>query len=151
IHDQTNAVAIDLLQELHRRFKDKVIPVVVRRDSKLREAASFGQSIIDYAPESTGAEDYSRLAHWVLENLRARSPEVASVVAEHELLPHEEPAPAAQADDEADGDESAEQSAIPSEAAAIPAAPSPDVKPISRAEDVARRAQEFLRRVALGR
>jgi hypothetical protein len=33
----------------------------------------------------------------------------------------------------------------------VPAAPAPEVKPISRAEDVARRAQEFLRRVALGR
>jgi chromosome partitioning protein len=144
IHDQNNAVAIDLLQELHRRFKDKVIPVVVRRDSKLREAASFGQSIIDYAPESTGTEDYHRLANWVLENLRARSPEAASVGAEHDLLPHEEPAPAAQPEDEADGDDAVETTPTP-------AAPAPEVKPVSRAEDVARRAQEFLRRVALGR
>jgi chromosome partitioning protein len=151
IHDQTNAVAIDLLQELHRRFKDKVIPVVVRRDSKLREAASFGQSIIDYAPESTGAEDYARLAHWLLENLRARSPEVAGVAADHEPLPHEEPVQAAQPEDQADSEDADEPSANPAEPSALPAASAPDVKPISRAEDVARRAQEFLRRVALGR
>lgn len=34
------------------------MPIIVRRDSRLREAASFGQSIVDYAPGSTGSEDY---------------------------------------------------------------------------------------------
>ncbi len=34
----------------------------VRRNIRLAEAPSFGQSIFDYAPESNGAEDYAALA-----------------------------------------------------------------------------------------
>jgi len=66
IHDEQNKVASDLLDELYRRFAERVIPVVIRRDTRLREAASFGQSIIDYAPGCPAFEDYSRLADWVI-------------------------------------------------------------------------------------
>ena len=34
----------------------------IRRNIRLAEAPSFGQSILQYAPESNGAEDYRRLA-----------------------------------------------------------------------------------------
>ena len=132
IHDHTNAVAIDLLEELNRRFKERALPMVIRRDPKLREAASFGQSIMDYAPESTGAEDYHHLAVWVADNLKPRSAITETTI-----------------DDAEDLDAPAVPS-VPS-AASVPSQSSSEVKPISRAEDVARRAQEFLRRVALGR
>lgn len=38
----------------------------VRRNIRLAEAPSFGQSIFHYAPHSHGAEDYQNLAHEVL-------------------------------------------------------------------------------------
>lgn len=38
----------------------------IRRNIRLAEAPSFGQSIFDYAPQSHGAEDYRRLAREVL-------------------------------------------------------------------------------------
>jgi len=38
----------------------------VRRNIKLAEAPSFGQSIFQYAPSSAGAADYSVLAEEVL-------------------------------------------------------------------------------------
>jgi chromosome partitioning protein len=38
----------------------------IRRNIRLAEAPSFGQSIFDYAPDSPGAEDYARLAGEVL-------------------------------------------------------------------------------------
>lgn len=72
IHDEASAVAGDLLEELRRRFSHHVAPVVVRRDPKLREASSFGQSIHEYAAESDGAKDYSDLAMWLLETLGLR-------------------------------------------------------------------------------
>jgi chromosome partitioning protein len=72
IHDESSAVAGDLLEELRRRFSHHVAPVVVRRDPKLREASSFGQSIHEYAAESEGAKDYSDLAMWLLETLGLR-------------------------------------------------------------------------------
>ena len=34
----------------------------IRRNIRLAEAPSFGQSIFQYSPESHGAEDYRRLA-----------------------------------------------------------------------------------------
>ena len=37
----------------------------IRRNIRLAEAPSFGQSILDYAPESHGAADYRRLAEEV--------------------------------------------------------------------------------------
>jgi chromosome partitioning protein len=38
----------------------------IRRNIRLAEAPSFGQSIFQYAPASSGAEDYKLLAHEIL-------------------------------------------------------------------------------------
>lgn len=68
LHNPESALACELLEELKRRFPGKVAPHVIRWDQRLRESASFGQPIIEYAPESTGAEDYRSLAQWLAEN-----------------------------------------------------------------------------------
>ncbi|MEO0483233.1 MAG: AAA family ATPase [Planctomycetota bacterium] len=70
IHDTDSALAEDLLEELRRRFGAKVAPNPVRRDSALREAASFGQPIIDYAPDAPGAQDYAAITQWLIDRLR---------------------------------------------------------------------------------
>ncbi len=69
IHDEASVLACDLLDELRRRFAKRVVPHVVRRDSTLKEAASFGQPIVEYAPNSTGAKDYTALADWLIETI----------------------------------------------------------------------------------
>src|SRR5690348_10400762 len=63
-----------------------------------------------------------------------RLPSPSAVI---ELLPHEAPPPPLEPEPQAE-----ETDAIPEPG------PAPEVKQVSRAEDVARRAQEFLRRVA---
>lgn len=68
LHDGTSALSQDLLDELRRRFESRVIPVVIRQDHALREAASFGQPVIEYARESNGAKDYSALADWLIDH-----------------------------------------------------------------------------------
>ncbi|MCB9836528.1 MAG: AAA family ATPase [Phycisphaera sp.] len=65
LHEPESVLACDLLQELRRRFGDQVVPTPIRRDLKLKEAVSFGQPAVEYAPESTGARDHSDLAHWL--------------------------------------------------------------------------------------
>ena len=45
----------------------KVFRTRIRRNIRLAEAPSFGQSIFDYAPDSNGAEDYAALAGEVLQ------------------------------------------------------------------------------------
>lgn len=69
IHDPESELAADLLDELKRRFTDKVVPTLIRRDVKLKEAASFGQPIVEYAADSIGATDYIRLGEWVSRQL----------------------------------------------------------------------------------
>lgn len=44
----------------------------IRRNIRLAEAPSFGQSIFDYAPGSNGAEDYRQLASEVSQQLASR-------------------------------------------------------------------------------
>jgi len=83
IHDDTSVLARDLLEELRRRFGKRVSPEVIRRDLTLKEAASFGQPIIEYSPTSIGAKDYGALAEWLGAsiglgtNLRPPAPEPA--------------------------------------------------------------------------
>lgn len=147
IHDEENTVATDLLGELHRRFKGRVAPVIVRRDASLREAASFGQAVVDYAPDSIGAKDYAALAGWVRGVLLG--PAEASVPGTTEELADEAspevhvPIPSARMLAEKPATDTGGLPVVPAAAA--------DPRPINRAEDVARRAQEFLRRVATGR
>lgn len=149
LHDEQSNVAIDVLHELYSRFKDRVSPVVIRRDAKLREAASFGLSILDYAPDSFGAEDYTKLAHWLMK---------VEVVAE-DHSGHEDPieAPLQQPQPETVA-EQAPSAQVQELSQTNSSQPRPEavavrgeVKTPSRAEDVAKRAQDFLRRVAAGR
>ena len=42
--------------------KARVYQTIIRRNIKLAESCSFGQTVFDYAPRSHGAVDYARLA-----------------------------------------------------------------------------------------
>jgi len=72
MHDPGSALARDLLEELRRRFPGRVTPVVIRMDSSLREAASFGQPVVEYSSESLGAQDYGDLATFLVEHSLGR-------------------------------------------------------------------------------
>lgn len=155
IHDDTSVVAEDLLQEMKRKHKDRLVPVVIRRNSKLREAASFGQGIVDYAPHSTAAHDYTQLAEWVIGRLAAplESSADASEVEERgtivEVLTRG--LDTAVLEGAASPWRPGAKGTVAMEAKSVPSAATSGEIPmpmISRAEDVARRAQQFLRRWA---
>jgi chromosome partitioning protein len=154
IHDPSNPVAMDLLDELYRRFGERVIPAVIRRDAKLREAASFGQTIIDYAPGGTGFEDYARLADWVISHWTvSQDLDRALAAGPEDEAPMEEPA-----DEYGQTDATEEEACDPEDAEEAMATMRPssgmmpagnstiEAKPGMRAEEVARRAQDFVRR-----
>ncbi len=52
----------------------RIFQTRIRRNVRLAEAPSFGQSIFQYAPASNGAEDYRLLAEELLEGLPAGVP-----------------------------------------------------------------------------
>lgn len=151
IHDATSTVANDLLEEMKRRFGPRVIPTVIRRDNRLKEAVSFGQPIIDFDSSSAGAQDYAAVANWLLQQART------TPLAEDELPLDDTPA----AYEAASGtsSETPAEAATPIveiasniRAAAAPkpvAAPAPAplaVPTISRAEELAQRARALAMR-----
>lgn len=48
----------------------RVYQTTIRRNIKLAESCSFGQTVFDYAPRSHGAADYAALASEILDTLR---------------------------------------------------------------------------------
>lgn len=74
MHQPGNPLACDMLAQMHERFGQAVLPVVIRFDARLREAVSFGQPIVDYARESAGAEDYIQLARLLASEAFAAEP-----------------------------------------------------------------------------
>jgi chromosome partitioning protein len=55
-----------VVEQLQTRFGDLVFKTLIRENIRLAEAPSFRKSILDYAPKSTGAEDYRALAREVI-------------------------------------------------------------------------------------
>lgn len=75
MHDPSQPLARDLLDDLRDRFGMGMIPTVIRYDHALKEAASFGQPIDEYDPDSMGAEDYRSLCEWLVEHAGIERPE----------------------------------------------------------------------------
>lgn len=73
MHDPNHRLANEILEELNVKFPDQVIPHAIRRDEKLKEAASFGQPLIEYEHSAPGAMDYADLAVWMIAHPPSRS------------------------------------------------------------------------------
>ena len=68
MYDVRTKLAREILAELRRHFGERLLPVVVHFNSKLKESASFGQPITEYDPASHGMQDFDKLADWLLTN-----------------------------------------------------------------------------------
>ncbi len=66
LYDSRLRLAREVLSELRRYFPDKVFRQAIGSNVKLAESPSFGQTIFEYAPESSGARDYRALAQEVV-------------------------------------------------------------------------------------
>lgn len=66
LHDPRLKLHQEVYENLQKHFSEKIFKTFIRRNVALAEAASFGQSIFDYAPHSHGAEDYMALCQEVL-------------------------------------------------------------------------------------
>lgn len=68
MYDIRTKMAREILAELKSHFADKMFKTVVNFNTKIKEAASFGQPITEYDPASKGHADLIALAKEVLEN-----------------------------------------------------------------------------------
>jgi len=94
LFDESRPVDRDVLEALRRRYADRVVPVAVRNREALREAASRGQAVTEYAPQSEAEADFEALATWLLEQgMPAPAPEFPAPPVRKPPSPR--PAPAA--------------------------------------------------------
>ena len=62
LYDTRTKLAREVLGELRAKFKDQLMESTVNFNTKLKEAASFGQPITEYDPGSRGYKDFVNLA-----------------------------------------------------------------------------------------
>ncbi|MEA3249718.1 MAG: ParA family protein [Patescibacteria group bacterium] len=67
MYDNRNKLAVDVMNELHRFFPNRVFRSVIPRNVRLAEAPSFGRPIMEYDPWSKGAKAYERLTREILD------------------------------------------------------------------------------------
>lgn len=82
-YDVRTKLAREILAELRNRFRGLVFESIVNFNTKLKEGASFGQPITEFAPTSMGAKDFQRLAREIMA-------EEAGMVSTAEILRHVE-------------------------------------------------------------
>ncbi|NJK70921.1 ParA family protein [Candidatus Gracilibacteria bacterium] len=69
MYDKRNKLSFEVKEELQKNFREDIFDIVIPRNVKLAEAPSFGQSILDYAGNSSGAVAYRALAKEVIKKL----------------------------------------------------------------------------------
>ncbi len=65
-YDVRTKMAREILAELRKRFEGQVFSTVVNFNTKLKEGASYGQPIVEFAPSSAGARDFQALAREII-------------------------------------------------------------------------------------
>lgn len=66
MYDARTNLSKQVVDEVRSFFGDTVFETVIPRTVKLSEAPSYGQPILDYAPENKGTEAYNELAQEVI-------------------------------------------------------------------------------------
>lgn len=91
-YDQRNRISHEAVQTLKEYFKDRVLPPI-RVNTRLKEAPSHRLNIFEYAPDSSGAQDYMRIVHWLIAfntGVGERALEASMAELAPELAPGEE-------------------------------------------------------------
>jgi chromosome partitioning protein len=66
MYDIRTKMAREIMAELRNHFADKMFKTIVNFNTKLKEAASFGQPITEYDPASRGQRDFKDLAQEII-------------------------------------------------------------------------------------
>jgi cellulose synthase operon protein YhjQ len=63
--DASLPLHLDMREVLRERLGDRMLPFALRRTPAMSEALAEGMTVMDYAPNSTAAEDFESLAGWI--------------------------------------------------------------------------------------
>jgi chromosome partitioning protein len=63
MYDIRTKIAQQVVDEVRKYFADKVFSTIIPRNVRLSEAPSYGETILNYAPKSSGALAYEALAN----------------------------------------------------------------------------------------
>jgi chromosome partitioning protein len=66
MYDIRTKMAREILAELKAKFADRMFKTIVNFNTKIKEAASFGQPINEYDPASKGQKDFQSLAEEII-------------------------------------------------------------------------------------
>jgi chromosome partitioning protein len=66
MYDNRTRISKEVLQDIQKHFRDSVFITVINTNVKLKEAASFGKSIVDYDQKAAGFRDYMALTKEVI-------------------------------------------------------------------------------------
>lgn len=72
MYDSRTKIARESLEELSRHMHGNVFRTVINLNVKLKEAAGYGQTILEYERGSSGAKDYLSLAREIMSGRRLR-------------------------------------------------------------------------------
>jgi chromosome partitioning protein len=72
MYDVRTKIAQQVVDEAHKYFADKVFTTIIPRNVRLSEAPSYGETILTYAPKSSGALAYEALAREFLARMNRR-------------------------------------------------------------------------------
>jgi chromosome partitioning protein len=64
--DKRTRLCRKFLLGIWERYRDRVLPVMINHTVRLKESVCVGQSVIQFAPSSTGSEDYQKLADEII-------------------------------------------------------------------------------------
>ena len=73
-YDVRTKLAREILAGLRKRYQGVVFETIINFNTKLKEGASFGQPITEFAPNSMGARDFQALAQEVIAGEPANVP-----------------------------------------------------------------------------
>lgn len=86
LFDRRTGLARDILEELRRFFRGAMLESIIRQSIHLREAASHGQPVTEYAASSRGCRDYCELTEEFLARTSGRYEAERAACAEEVVL-----------------------------------------------------------------
>ncbi|GJM23827.1 MAG: hypothetical protein DHS20C16_02420 [Phycisphaerae bacterium] len=87
-YDIRTKLAREILAELRKRFGNVMFETIINFNTKLKEGASYGQPITEFAPNSMGARDFLKLAREMM-TAEAKVTPAETILAQAERMAEE--------------------------------------------------------------